>query len=99
MPQVLIQIARQAVAALVSGAALGAGFEAASGAIGGGDLSLAIPGRSPDLRVNALGQLIRRRPRRRKALTDSDVRLALTIASAISKKAAEVFIAQRTRSH
>ncbi len=36
--------------------------------------------------------------RRKKALTESDVRLALTIASAISKKAAENFILQRTRS-
>jgi len=39
-----------------------------------------------------------RRRRRRKALTDSDVRLALTIASSISKKAAENFIIQRVRS-
>ncbi len=39
-----------------------------------------------------------RRRRRRKALTDSDVRLALTIANAISKKAAENFILQRVRS-
>jgi len=39
-----------------------------------------------------------RRRRRRKALTDSDVRLALTIATSISKKAAETFILQRVRS-
>ncbi len=39
----------------------------------------------------------RRRRRRRKALTDSDVKTALTIASAISKKAAENFILVRTR--
>ena len=38
------------------------------------------------------------RRRRRKALTDSDVRLALTIANSISKKAAETFILQRVRS-
>lgn len=41
--------------------------------------------------------LVRRR-RRRKALTHDDLRLALTIASAISKKAAENFILTRVRS-
>jgi len=39
----------------------------------------------------------KRRRRRRKALTSDDVRTALTIASAISKKAAENFILVRTR--
>ena len=38
-----------------------------------------------------------RRRRRRKALTNDDVKTALTIASAISKKAAENFILVRTR--
>jgi len=38
-----------------------------------------------------------RRRRRRKALTNDDVRTALTIASAISKKAAENFILMRVR--
>jgi len=38
-----------------------------------------------------------RRRRRRKALTNDDVRTALTIASAISKKAAENFVLMRTR--
>ena len=42
------------------------------------------------------GALVRRR-RRRKALTNDDVRTALTIASAISKKAAENFILMRVR--
>lgn len=37
------------------------------------------------------------RRRRRRALTADDMRTALTIASAISKKAAENFILQRTR--
>jgi len=37
------------------------------------------------------------RRRRRKALTNDDVKLALTIASAISKKAAENFILVRAR--
>lgn len=45
----------------------------------------------------ARGQLVKRH-RRRKALTNDDVRLALTIASSISKKAAETFIAMRVRS-
>ena len=40
--------------------------------------------------------LVRRR-RRRKALTNDDVKTALTIASAISKKAAENFILMRVR--
>jgi len=39
----------------------------------------------------------KRRRRRRKALTNDDVRTALTIASAISKKAAENFILMRVR--
>ena len=41
--------------------------------------------------------LVRRR-RRRRALTNDDVKTALTIASAISKKAAENFILMRVRS-
>ncbi len=51
----------------------------------------------------ALGELAfggdgaQRRRRRRKALTNDDVRTALTIASAISKKAAENFILMRVR--
>jgi len=40
---------------------------------------------------------IPRRRRRRKALTNDDMRSALTIASAISKKAAENFILMRVR--
>lgn len=39
----------------------------------------------------------KRRRRRRKALTNDDVRTALTIASAISKKAAENFVLMRVR--
>ncbi len=45
----------------------------------------------------AAGDMLRRRRRRRKALTNDDVRTALTIASAISKKAAENFILMRVR--
>jgi hypothetical protein len=44
-----------------------------------------------------LGDGEKRRRRRRKALTNDDVRTALTIASAISKKAAENFILMRVR--
>jgi len=40
---------------------------------------------------------LRKRRRRRKALTTEDMRTALTIASAISKKAAENFILMRVR--
>ncbi len=43
------------------------------------------------------GDALGRRRRRRKALTNDDVRTALTIASAISKKAAENFILMRVR--
>jgi len=43
------------------------------------------------------GDGAQRRRRRRKALTNDDVRTALTIASAISKKAAENFILMRVR--
>jgi len=43
------------------------------------------------------GDGVARRRRRRKALTNDDVRTALTIASAISKKAAENFILMRVR--
>lgn len=46
-------------------------------------------------RARAAGLIPRRR--RRKALTNDDVKLALTIASAISKKAAENFILVRVR--
>jgi len=48
-------------------------------------------------RIGARQDLLGRRRRRRKALTNSDMNLALTIASAISKKAAENFILSRTR--
>ncbi len=43
------------------------------------------------------GDGFRPRRRRRRALTADDMRTALTIASAISKKAAENFVLQRTR--
>jgi len=46
--------------------------------------------------IGSGGELVPRR-RRKRALTADDMRTALTIASAISKKAAENFILQRTR--
>jgi len=56
--------------------------------VGGGFLGEAIGGD---------GDEMPRRRRRRKALTNDDMRSALTIASAISKKAAENFILMRVR--
>jgi len=43
------------------------------------------------------GEAPGRRARRRKALTDNDIKLMLTIASSVSKKAAENFMIVRTR--
>jgi len=43
------------------------------------------------------GDGVPRRRRRRKALTDNDIRQALIIASSISKKAAENFVLMRVR--
>jgi len=43
------------------------------------------------------GNGLKKRRRRRRALTADDMRTALTISSAISKKAAENFILQRVR--
>jgi len=67
---------------------------AAGGLAGGGAFAAAGP-----LVGRILGGGIGSQPRRRRrrALTADDMRTALTIASAISKKAAENFILQRTR--
>lgn len=43
------------------------------------------------------GEGLPKRRRRRKALTDNDIRQALIIASSISKKAAENFVLMRVR--
>ncbi len=65
-----------------------------------GDLPIA-PGAATPRDIPLIGGLFPRagvsRRRRRKALSDADMRTALTIASAISKKAAETFIQQRVR--
>lgn len=73
---------------------LGIGFGAAAG------LEALLPGDQPFLPGRGSifgGGGLRRRRRRRKALTATDLSTALTLATAISKKAAEVFILQRTR--
>lgn len=61
--------------------------------------SAGLPGAGP--RASAARRLAAigggRRRRRRKALTNDDVRLMLTIASSVSKKAAENFMIVRTR--
>jgi len=84
----LIQLARQVLIGFGVGAGLeallpGQQFPALGGGDGGGFLGF--------------GGAVRRRRRRRKALTASDLATALTLSTAISKKAAEVFILQRTR--
>ena len=67
-------------------------------ALGGGTaLELATPGVDIFPSLGGGGDPFKRRRRRRRALTADDMRVALTIASAISKKAAENFILQRTR--
>ena len=73
--------------------------------LGGAGRRALLGGAAGGLAIPALGGLVGdgeafppRRRRRRKALTDADIRTALTIASAISKKAAENFILTRTRS-
>ncbi len=86
--QALIQLARQ----VLIGVGVGAGLEAALPgqqfpALGSGDGGGFL----------GFGGAVRRRRRRRKALTASDLATALTLSTAISKKAAEVFILQRTR--
>jgi len=86
----LIALGRQVVGALLGTAATGAVLELATPNIdifgfgGGGN-------------GGGGGGMVRRRRRRRKAMTASDFSMALTIAASISKKAAEVFILQRTR--
>lgn len=73
---------RPALAASVVGGAGLAAFGAQQALTMGGGAGM--PGMQP-------------RRRRRRALTADDMRTALTIASAISKKAAENFVLQRTR--
>jgi len=85
----LINLARQVLVGLGIGAGLeallpGQQFPALTSGGGGGVFA-------------SFGGAVRRRRRRRKALTASDLATALTLSTAISKKAAEVFILQRTR--
>jgi len=60
-------------------------------------LGFGVGGAAAGERLFGDGDGVQRRRRRRKALTNDDVRTALTIASAISKKAAENFILMRVR--
>lgn len=85
MPAILVQLASRALQ-LLGVTAGGAAIER----IAGIDIPFIGPGQ-----FGANG--VRRRRRRRKALTGDDLRIALTLASAISKKAAENFILQRVR--
>jgi len=93
----LLQLARQVLIRVLGGPGRRALAGGATGALGaealtGGGFSGLFGDRGD-------GEFERpRRRRRRKALTDSDIRIALTIANAISKKAAENFVLQRVRS-
>lgn len=86
--QALIRLAQQ----VLVGLGIGAGLEALLPG-----QQFAFPGGGRDRGFLEFGGVPRRRRRRRRALTADDMRLALTIASAIGKKAAENFILQRTR--
>jgi len=86
--QALIQLARQVL--------VGIGIVAGTEALLPGQ-QFALPGGGDGGGFFGFGGVPRRRRRRRRALTADDMRLALTIASAIGKKAAENFILQRTR--
>lgn len=96
----LLQLARQVLARVLGGSGRRALAGGATGALGAEALTGGgLPG---FFGIRGLGggngDDAPRRRRRRKALTDSDIRIALTIANAISKKAAENFILQRVRS-
>ncbi len=92
----LLQLARQAVQAILGGAGRRAIAGGVTGGVAGGELAerfnfFGAGGPA----IDGIGPA--RRRRRRKALTSDDLKLALTIASAVSKKAAENFILSRTR--
>jgi len=87
----LLALGRQVVRRLAPSLFVGLGAGTALEAVSGIDIPF-FPG--PGGRN---GDPLKRRRRRRRALTADDMRVALTIASAISKKAAENFILSRTR--
>ena len=96
----LLQLARTVLARVAGGAGRRAVIGGGAGALGAEALT---GGGTPGFLSSVFGGGGGavdgpRRRRRRKALTDSDIRIALTIANAISKKAAENFILQRVRS-
>jgi len=86
----LIRLARQALIGLGSFSAAELALEGVTGGFGGA-------GGGGDSFFGFGGGDGRKRRRRRKALSDTDMKTALTIASAISKKAAENFILMRVR--
>lgn len=100
MPALLIRAAQlfglASVARTIGGAVLRR--PALAGAVAGG-AGLAAFGAQQAITIGGNGLLggLKPRRRRRRALTADDMRTALTIASAISKKAAENFVLQRTR--
>ncbi len=102
------QLAIQVLKALGIGAGIGAGAAIVSGDQGtGGDFfgpssllpAVNLPFFGAPGAGFSIGERGRhgRRPRRRQALSQNDLRIMLTIAASVSKKAAETFIAQRTR--
>lgn len=92
----LLELARQALRTVLGGAGRRSIAGGLTGGVAGGEIAerfnfFGAGGPAVDSLVPS------RRRRRRKALTSDDLKLALTIASAVSKKAAENFILSRTR--
>ena len=97
----LIALALGVVASVLGRTAVRRALPVAAGALGGGVIGSELSGGGPfpgffGIGGGGGGGPTRRR-RRRKALTNTDMQTALTIASAISKKAAENFILVRAR--
>jgi len=97
----LITLALGVVASVLGRTAVRRALPLAAGVAGGGIVGSELGGGGPfpgffGLGAGGGGGPTRRR-RRRKALTNTDIQTALTIASAISKKAAENFILVRAR--
>lgn len=98
----LIRLAAQVLASIGVGRAAGRLAAPIALGAGGGLIGTELGGGGPfpgffGIGGGGDGGALPRRRRRRKALTNSDMQLALTIASAISKKAAENFILVRAR--
>lgn len=97
----LIQLAASVLAGLGLRGLARRAAPVALGALGGGLVGAELGGAGPFPGFFGVGAAggdgVGRRRRRRKALTNTDMQTALTIASAISKKAAENFILVRAR--